>query len=196
MARPVSYPDSQSFRWITFLYAYVPLLLGAPAWVISECAGGDTLTADEWWLLGGLLVWLPLVFAALPGLASYFFQWRRLSVEQQNRAIAISYYGWGPLAILPIGFLPAAAAPVLSGTTWGDIAIVALYLAAAITLPLVLLGAYGTLYLFARHIAHESKLRRFLRMALLWTLSLGLALALALIPLSAFYVAIMVQSLR
>jgi hypothetical protein len=39
---------------------------------------------------------------AMTGVASYFFHPRSLTVEQQNRAIALSYYACAPLAMVPI----------------------------------------------------------------------------------------------
>ena len=42
------------------------------------------------------------------GLPSYFFHPRRLPIERQNRAIALSYYGSGPLAFLPLTVVLAA----------------------------------------------------------------------------------------
>jgi hypothetical protein len=36
------------------------------------------------------------------GVSSYFFDSRSLSIEQQNRAIALSYYACGPLAYAPL----------------------------------------------------------------------------------------------
>ena len=59
-----------------------------------------------------------------------------------------------------------------------------------------LFDAYVKLNLFAAHIAHESGLRRFLRMALLFTLSVLLGLLFAVFLLVPFYLLVIFHSLR
>ena len=196
MSRPVSFADSQSFRWITLLHAYVPALLGALAWVASRYARGRPLSEGDWWALGGLLLWVLLMLAALPGLASYFFQWRKLSIEQQNRAIALSYYAWAALPAVPIGLLVLLLGFELYRPPWGSTTTDALFTAAAI-LPLFgLFDVYVKLNTFAAQIAHETALRRFLRMGLLWMLSVLLGLLLAVVLLVPFYLLVIFHSLR
>jgi hypothetical protein len=109
MARPVSYPDSQSFRWVTVLHAYVPVLaVTVASYVLASWRPVD----GEFWDVGFQAVWpvavlhicLLLFLAAATGVPSYFFHPRDVPVTLQNRAIALSYYAGGPLAItgLPI----------------------------------------------------------------------------------------------
>jgi hypothetical protein len=43
-------------------------------------------------------------FAVITGLPSYFFHPRGISIERQNRAIALSYYACAPLALGPFLF--------------------------------------------------------------------------------------------
>jgi hypothetical protein len=50
--------------------------------------------------LGAGCLWLFLFTAT--GAASYFFHPRSISIERQNRAIALSYYACAPLALTPI----------------------------------------------------------------------------------------------
>jgi hypothetical protein len=105
LARPVSFPDSQKFRWLTFLYAYLPILLASLTWIAFDhwrhWAGGDELR----WTLAGVNVAAVVLLAGVPGVASYFFQSRRLPLAAQNRAIALSYYAWAPLAVLPLALV-------------------------------------------------------------------------------------------
>lgn len=197
VVRPVSYADAQSFRWVTLLHAYPMLLAGPLAWAVTELVRGHGLSAGDWWWLGSLAIWMLLLLAALPGLASYFFQWRQQSVEQQNRAIALSYYAWAPLVLMPLGWIVGLVLDVASNWGLPSGYYIGYPLQASFTITaLISLATYASLYDFAKHLGHETGLRRFLRMALLWALSLGLGLALALIPLAVFYVAVLIESFR
>jgi hypothetical protein len=49
-------------------------------------------------------LWLSLFFAT--GLHTYWLHPRHLSVERQNRAVALGYYACGPLLMASIGCLP------------------------------------------------------------------------------------------
>lgn len=197
VVRPVSYADSQSFRWVTLLHAYVPLLACMLVWLATEAGRGHTVSAGDWWWLGGLLLWVLLMLAALPGLASYFFHWRQQSVQQQNRAIALSYYAWAPLALMPVGSIASIVLDLAGnlglprgysiGHPWQG---------CFVMMGLVSLAPYLLLYEFAKHLGRETAVHRFVRMALLWALSLGLGLVLALIPVAAGYVAVLIESFR
>jgi hypothetical protein len=119
MARHVSYPDSQRFRWLTILHAYVPILLGTTAFYVGAWSAlprgffwGDLITAV--WPVVGLHVCLVLFLIAATGVPSYFFHPSEMPVELQNRAIALSYYACGPLAVtaLPVAALVIALAVV------------------------------------------------------------------------------------
>ena len=84
IVRPVSYRDSQTFRWITFLHAYLTILIGSLMWYFFDYEGGLIEGELGWWILGSLQVIAALLLAILPGLSSYEFQSYRLSVEYQN----------------------------------------------------------------------------------------------------------------
>jgi hypothetical protein len=132
--RPVSHPDAQRFRLVStmiLLLSLVPIGFSvatgpAPAWSSGAAFGapfGITLpTTDESWIelstvrygaptvavmclaiVAGVLAFL----LVLTGVPSYLFHPRRLPVEQQNRALALSYYATAPLALSPL-VLPAA----------------------------------------------------------------------------------------
>ena len=118
MARPVSYPDAQRFRWATILHVYVPILVAtilfyalAPSPPFRARLPGDrapiellNLAVSAVWPIAVLHLSLVMYLAAVTGVPSYFFHPRGLSIDMQNRAIALSYYACGALAIsaLPI----------------------------------------------------------------------------------------------
>lgn len=108
ISRPVSYADSQKFRWLTVLFAFLPLVLGT-IWFSAFSSGrlmaGLDLRPQQipLWALGLAMVMLLLFLAAATGLPSYFFHPHSLDVNSQNRAIALSYYASGSLAVM---FLP------------------------------------------------------------------------------------------
>ena len=119
MARPVSFRDSQSFRWVTVLLVGIPDLLPILAYYLTWKAQPfhneleSQLLAAGWPLLIPYLCWL-LFLAAATGVPSYFFHPKDIPIEQQNRAIALSYYACGPLAFLIIPLLTFTAAMLTS----------------------------------------------------------------------------------
>jgi hypothetical protein len=193
MARAVSYGDSQSFRWVTMAHAYPPLLAMSILW----CALVYIKAGDEWvyWLHAGLQVWALVLLILLPGLASYFFHPSTLSVERQNRALALSYYCWAPLAFTPLAllvYIPRVLLWTPVGSGREDLLRVVSGL-----LPLTLAAlAYWSLVGLAKHTLHQRGWRGFLAQAMLELLSVGLALLLTLIPLGAFYLLVTYHSLR
>jgi len=115
MARPVSYRDCQLFRWVTVLFVSIPSMLPMLALYLTMKVESfhDQLVlqavAAGWPLLIFYVCWL-LFLAAVTGVPSYFFHPRGILLEQQNRAIALSYYACGPLIFLTIPVLTCAAA--------------------------------------------------------------------------------------
>lgn len=112
MARPVSFAESQRFRWTTILFAYVPLLAvtALAYWVWWGDRIGEPSIAElmGWvWPMAAVHLGYVLCLAAVTGLPSYFFHPKDLSIAKQNRAIALSYYTCGPLAMLmlPVGLM-------------------------------------------------------------------------------------------
>lgn len=113
MARPVSYADAQRFRWVTILHVYLPILIATIVFYVvapSPVFRADgyrvrldeallDLTISSVWPIAVLHLSFVLCLAAVTGVPSYFFHPRGLRVESQNRAIALSYYACGPLAI-------------------------------------------------------------------------------------------------
>ncbi|UCC31399.1 MAG: hypothetical protein JSU86_03810 [Phycisphaerales bacterium] len=136
MARPVSYSDSQRFRWVTILHVYIPILLATicayqlapPEPVVMtrsfQVPGGWTQSGPPWferayaeiWPVAVLHVCFLLFLAAATGVHSYYFHPRDLPVHVQNRAIALSYYAHAPLAWTPVPIGLAVAAWWLAGS--------------------------------------------------------------------------------
>lgn len=115
-AHPVSFRDAQRFRWATVLHAYLPMLAVAVlgyAGHLPKNAVVDVLFDDGFEIVINHLGRLVLL-AAGTGVPSYFFHPRSISVEQQNRAIALSYYTCAPLswAWVPLVFAILLGTPL------------------------------------------------------------------------------------
>jgi len=111
-ALPVSFRDAQRFRWTTVLHAYLPLLavtlLGyAGCWGFPSQTEAIRFLFDEWWPTLSLHLGVLVLLAAATGVPSYFFHPRSLPLEQQNRAIALSYYTCAPLSWTCLALLVA-----------------------------------------------------------------------------------------
>lgn len=194
IARPVSYRDSQSFRWLTTAAAYLPILVGSGVGAVLESWDGSPITATDWWVLGGLNVWAGSALVLLPGLASCFFHPRHLSIEYQNRAIALSYYAWAPLALTPLA-VPFWLATMLLWQPWGSTYQDLAGVLGGLIQPVALGLAYWRLQRFARYTLHGGIGGRFQRLILLGLASGAVLLLLLLVPLSFFYIAVIIYSL-
>lgn len=102
VSRSVSYSDAQRFRWVTVTIMMLPAVI---AWPFFPAPAVKELTAAlalpdpmSRWMIPLLLLGCTLPLLAITGTPSYFFHPRMLSVPQQNRAIALSYYACAPLA--------------------------------------------------------------------------------------------------
>ena len=137
MARPVSFRDSQIFRWMTVAMCCLPVFLAGIGFFIFGArspTGNDLFNVFWVGSFGG--VWhacVPLFFAAATGVPSYFFHPRGISIEQQNRAIALSYYACGPLVFLTVPVLTCAAA-ILTSSPYSTVSLVLFVL--TLTLPI------------------------------------------------------------
>jgi hypothetical protein len=223
VARPVSYRDAQKFRWVTVLIAGLPLA-AAGAWSIADLDELPGALLASWyfpffgtpfssigqveiilpWTVGivvpGVLPLCLLLFVALvSGVSSYFFHPKRLTVIEQNRAVAISFYGVAPLVLLPLlEIILGAMAAFYRPESASDLAdhrglILALglglvtWLSGVMWIQLTLLkratrGAGGMLTLFGA------------ALPILW--SAAGATALVLLPWIAGYLTLLVCSLR
>jgi hypothetical protein len=119
MVRPVSYADSQRFRWITIAHAYIPILIGSlvlygldasrgPKGIFNSGFGHQLIAAC--WPLASVNVGFLMFMVAMTGVMSSFFHPRRLALEQQNRAVALSYYACAPVAlsVVPLTLIAGA----------------------------------------------------------------------------------------
>jgi hypothetical protein len=138
---------------------------------------------------------VPLYFAAATGVPSYFFHPRGIPVEQQNRAIALSYYACGPLIFLTVPVLTCAAA-ILTQNAKNEALSTALAVL-TVTLPI---GAIAPWWLDLIHLARRLVPQRPQRAVYLGVCVPVLSLLLAAVifvglPLVIFYVFLIVASL-
>lgn len=122
IGRPASYADAQSFRWATILIAYLPLipLSAALLWTNPDNVFGWLWEHEPAFLIVAALtiqVCILLFFAGATGLPTYFFHPKHVPIEQQNRAVALTYYCAAPLAWLPVVYLLLSL--VYFGLEWG-----------------------------------------------------------------------------
>jgi hypothetical protein len=189
MVRPVSYRDSQSFRWVTFLHAFVPVVLSAGVTLATRRQWSDW---DSVLLSLALVLGVGVMLVALPGAGSYALESRRLPVEQRNRGIALSYYSWAPLAsfLLTLFFVLVACITNLVWDSYRNdaaFAVVAICFMAAVLLPLAsLLVAEARLGLLAKRVLHGHG-RVWPRLIWVNAATAGALLLAAIVPLSVFY---------
>jgi hypothetical protein len=112
-ARPVSYADAQWFRWITTVIVLATCVVATP--LVAEIARQRGAEIGPWTLACVYATLLSLVIFT-PGMVSYAFQRRGMSIERQNRAIALSYYLMGPLTLTPLALALLLLARFLSET--------------------------------------------------------------------------------
>ncbi len=204
VARPVSYADSQRFRWVTFAHMWAAFVVIAVTFVVCSIAAGDTGDA-YWWYAGGFVLWSGLWMALLPGLASYFFQSKRLAPAVEDRVLALSYYAWGPWAVLPALATPVATWLANVAFAPDEVQLLAAGMPSmlldfvTVLTPCLLLGslfvADRLLASFLRRLLHASWVMRVVRRILVWVTSITLGAVLLFIPLSVFYVLLIVYSL-
>jgi hypothetical protein len=197
MARPVSYSDSQRFRWLTVAIAYIPLLIAVLIAVYLDTPSPTDNDLFNLIWIGRLGFWVHigsiLFLAAATGIPSYFLESKSLDVQLRNRSISLSYYTCGPLALF--------VAPIGAALMWVNIGLdskIGMFamLCAAI-LPLALFAIW---WLDLIHLAHrlipDNPYRQFsvaVALPLLWLLLF--VLGVGLIPFIAVYITILVFSL-
>ena len=122
MARPVSYADSQRFRWVTVALAYLPVLACEIVLGIQrmESPTDNEIISFLWSdvrMILALHVGFLLFLAAATGVPSYFFQPNAIPMALQNRTIALSYYTSAPICFF---FLPSVAFLILLNEPHND----------------------------------------------------------------------------
>jgi hypothetical protein len=146
-AQTAVYSDSQRFRSVVVVTVYAPLLVATIS--MYGFGAGTPLdglftfkTFDPWTVIAVHLAFA-LAAAVATGVPSYFFHPRRLPVEQQNRAVALSYYAGAPLAWIPVLFiLDWILLPILPNMAFGVVT--------TVLLILPLLAWWRGLYLLAK----------------------------------------------
>ncbi len=185
LAREVSYPDSQRFRWFTCLHAYATILAASAALLIFDHLHRWKSGPALWWWLGGINVFIAVLLVGVPGIGSYFFQSRLLPVSAQNRAIALSYYLWAPLATLPL-MLPFW---IVGFALWSDREI----WPAAGPSAAVGLGVYAVFLAqrrfvrFTQYLLHRGWWAALTRLVVLNLLAVALGLLVLVVPLCVLY---------
>lgn len=106
MAEPLDWRAARSFRWLAVMHAMLGwLLLTAVPFVEDRLESPRPLHIYDFErvdLVGGAILLL-LQLATLPllaGVISWFFCPRKFDTERQNRALALSCYLAGPLALI------------------------------------------------------------------------------------------------
>ena len=131
ISRPVDYRAAQRFRHVTVILATLPLEAWAIWLFVGSGAMRDFPNGNKLgWVLegvcalvGALAIWLFVLGASASG--SYFFHPLRMSIAQQNRAIAVSCYGCAPLAWvwLPAGLLALGRVAMNASRQPNDLAV-------------------------------------------------------------------------
>jgi len=181
MARPVSFRDSQSFRWVTIFMVAIPSILPLIAsYLTSETTPSvnlfHALEATGWPLIILYFCWL-LYLAAATGVPSYFFHPREVPVQQQNRAIALSYYACGPLAFLTIPLLTFTAA-VLTSSPYSNVSLVLIVLTFTLPVAAVVPWWFDLIHLARRLVPQRPQRAAYLGVGvpILWLLLAGVIL--------------------
>jgi hypothetical protein len=136
--RSVSYRDAQKFRWVCILHVLIPLLLMLPILKAFDAEVlADAVKEFGAWFIGVIYICFLLTLLALTGLPSYFFHPKSLSVQQQDRAVALSYYAcaalaWAPL-VLTMQVAACASGPQASRLDLGAGLLVFLFVVGAVT---------------------------------------------------------------
>lgn len=195
--RPVDYEDAQRFRWVTAAHVLIPVVL-IDVFVVAvnviENAPGLGRMAFE--IVGGgvaLVVAATAFVVAATGVPSYFFHPRHLTLGQQNRLVALSYYACAPLGWAPLTAVLIGVGVVLQGVPNGT----SIVLAMGVGMGLLQMALWWRCLLSIARPARTGSERRRLMVAiavpLLW---FGLAIGTLLgIPLVFGFVAVVVASL-
>jgi len=198
MARPVSYRDSQGFRWVTVAACCIPVFLAGIALMTfgARSPTHNDLFMVFWMGWGG--VWhacVPLFFAAVTGVPSYFFHPKGIPIEQQNRAIALSYYACGPLVFL---FVPVLTCAAVILSSWRSEPVTMVFIVLSLTLPIAAIAPWWLdLIHLARRLVPQKPSRAVavaVYVPLLWLLLAGLFLV--ALPVVFIYVVLIFASLN
>ncbi|MCK4623879.1 MAG: hypothetical protein KAV00_01100 [Phycisphaerae bacterium] len=214
-ARPVGYADARTFQWVTIIHVYLPALVAVLLVYLTTPAKPEVANPlqqmmmsgmiqpgltlwdrayAEMWPVAILLICFLLFLAAATGVPSYFLHPRTVSVQQQNTAIAMSYYTCGPLALTPVILIVCIVATELfSVAEWGGYATM---LGVIKSTGVLLLMWWLNLVRTTRRMMPQVKGRRVLVAVgtpLLWLILAGLTLV--VLPLAVLSVLVVLTSL-
>jgi hypothetical protein len=195
IARPISYADSQRFRWVTGVVAYCSFLLASLAWAVLDWPTfADAVGEFGVWY--GVLVHacVLLFWVTATGAPSCLLHPRRLSIERQNRAIAMSHYACASLACMPAAWLVAVALARVAFWRPGVLELLVIPLV-TVWLTFAIGWWLGLVYLARavwRDAAHTARVSLMVP-PLLFACALFF---LFVIPAAVFYVTVIIDSLR
>lgn len=197
MQHSVAYSDARRFWLFQIAWIYWPFLLATIA--VYFIAGPQhrektvlfTPVFAPIWPALAIHLSLLLFITAATGLPSYFCHPKRLAIEDQNRAIALSYYVSAPLGVMPAAVLVL----ILGGLVMSDYPRIAgLLLAGGVLLTLLVLGVwYAKTIALTASLAHRQRLALAFGLPLLW-LALGIWL-LILTPWLIHYTLLLIWSM-
>lgn len=226
-SRRVDYRDAQRFRFVTAAVAAAPIvaaLVGAMLWygsaaifsaatpaLLSGWAG--TGPASTWWDARipweAGATWSPVIPLAailavvlVTGVASYGFHPGSIPVVRQNRAIALSYYGCAPMALVSIPIVLAVAVKVMreagldnqANATWTIVRL--LNIGVAISGALLFVAAWRSTMTLLRRTTHAGPGRTIVAGAMIPLAWLGCAvLVLAVLPWVVGFFRLVISSL-
>jgi hypothetical protein len=227
-ARRVNYTDAQRFRWVTAFVAGAPVMAGlVAAMVIYGSAALFSVinpAVFPGWAMGGnpsalfdfLIPWdagatwppvLPLAvllaFVFVTGVATYWFHPKSIPVVRQNRAIALGYYGCGPLALVSVPALAFIGLALMkeagldnqANASWAVVRVVEIF--AWVTGFLVVTAFWGSTMVLLSRTTQSSRVRLVsagLLIPLQWAFCA--ALVLLVVPWVIGYLRLVVGSLR
>jgi hypothetical protein len=227
-ARRVNYTDAQRFRWVTAFVAAAPVMAGLVAAMViyGSPAFFSVINPAVFprWAMGGnpsalfdfLIPWdagatwppvLPLAallaFVFVTGVATYWFHPRTIPVVHQNRAIALAYYGCGPLALVSVPALAFIALALMkdagldnqANASWAVVRVVEIF---TWVTGLLVVAAFWRSTMVLLHRTTESKVSRLISAGLLIPLQwvCCAALVLVVVPWVVGYLRLVVGSLR
>ena len=113
IGRPANFADAILFRRVTAVLATLSVIVLSICLAFVGGVMGD-LSSYRLEIVCVIFLWICVWFFFLTsgGVASYWFHPRSQPIQQQNRAIAISYYSCGPLALTPIAVLMICSAAI------------------------------------------------------------------------------------
>jgi hypothetical protein len=195
VARPVDLREALRFRrtivWLAF--GILPAV-AAVYFVSGDWHRGDFAEPFGWPLVimeavaGIVLSWL--CFYALTGVHTYWFHPRHLSIEQQNRTLALSYYASAPLVLVVpcVLILVGVAVGAVSGLWPSAIVMPVSWVAGALG-AVAVMAFWRTCLSMARHAAGRGAVGLVVMgvaLPLVWAALL--ALMLGVIPVALAYV--------